>query len=95
MRSGWAGVRKNDSYLVAQFRRFQRRFGPKAEGKALFACAHTLVVMIWHVLANDDAVFEDLGSDWFERRTDPAAHTRRLVRQLEKLGHRVTLQPAA
>jgi transposase len=93
--AAWAGVRKNDSYLGAQFRRFQRRFGRKAEGKAIFACAHTLVVMIWHVLAEDDAVFEDLGSDWFERRADTAAHTRRLVRQLEKLGHRVTLHPAA
>ena len=93
--AAWAGVRKNDSYLGAQFRRFQRRFGRKAEGKAIFACAHTLVVMIWHVLAEEDAVFEDLGTDWFERRTDTTAHTRRLVRQLEKLGHRVTLEPAA
>jgi transposase len=93
--AAWAGVRKNDSYLGAQFRRFQRRFGRKAEGKAIFACAHTLIVMIWHVLAEDDAVFEDLGADWFERRTDTAAHTRRLVRELEKLGHSVTIQPAA
>jgi transposase len=93
--AAWAGVRKNDSYLGAQFRRFQRRFGRKAEGKAIFACAHTLIVMIWHVLAADDAVFEDLGADWFERRTDTAAHTRRLVRELEKLGHSVTIQPAA
>src|SRR5262249_15767771 len=31
--AAWAGVRKNDSYLGAQFRRFQRRFGKKAEGK--------------------------------------------------------------
>jgi transposase len=93
--AAWAGVRKNDSYLGAQFRRFQRRFGRKAEGKAIFACAHSLLVMIWHVLAEEDAVFEDLGSDWFERRSDSAAHTRRLVHQLEKLGHRVTLEPAA
>ena len=49
--AAWAGVRKNDSYLGAQFRRFQRRFGKKAEGKAIFACAHSLIVMIWHVLA--------------------------------------------
>ena len=93
--AAWAGVRKNDSYLGAQFRRFQRRFAPKAEGKAIFACAHTLVVIVWHVLAEHDAVFEDLGADWFERRSDSAAHTRRLVNQLEKLGHRVILEPAA
>ena len=37
----------------------------------------------------------ELGPDWFERRSDTAAHTRRLVHQLEKLGHQVTLEPAA
>ena len=93
--AAWAGVRKNDTYLGAQFRRFQRRFGKKAEGKAIFACAHTLIVMAWHVLAEADAVYEDLGADWFTRRDDGATHTRRLVRQLEKLGHHVTLTPAA
>jgi hypothetical protein len=93
--SSWAGVRKGDTYLGAQFRRFQRRFGRRAEGKAIFAVAHTLVVIIWHVLADPSAEYEDLGPDWFERRSDTAAHTRRLIRQLEKLGHRVTLEPAA
>jgi transposase len=93
--AAWAGVRKNDSYLGAQFRRFQRRFGKKAEGKAIFACAHSLVVMIYHVLAEDGAVYQDLGADWFQRRSDTQAHTRRLVRQLEKLGHHVNLTPAA
>lgn len=93
--AAWAGVRKNDSYIGAQFRRFQRRFGRRAEGKAIFAVAHTLIVIIWHVLAEADVEYEDLGADWFERRNDSAAHTRRLVHQLEKLGHRVTLEPAA
>jgi hypothetical protein len=54
--AAWAGVRKDDSYLGAQFCRFRRRFGKKAEGRAIFACAHTLIVMIWHILADDDAV---------------------------------------
>jgi transposase len=93
--AAWAGVRKNDSYIGAQFRRFQRRFGRRAEGKAIFAVAHTLLVIVWHVLAEDNAEYEDLGADWFERRSDAAAHTRRLVHQLEKLGHHVTLEPAA
>ena len=95
LRIGATTLLRSHSYLGAQFRRFQRRFGTKAEGKAIFACAHTLIVMIYHVLAEDDAVFEDLGADWFQRRSDTQAHTRRLVHQLEKLGHRVTLTPAA
>ena len=46
-------------------------------------------------MAEPDAVYEDLGADWFTRRDDTAAHTRRLVRQLERLGHQVTLTSAA
>jgi transposase len=93
--AAWAGVGKNDSYLGAQFRRFQRRFGRRAESKAIFACAHSLLVMIYNVLAEPDAVYEDLGSDWFTRRDDNAAHVRRLVHQLERLGQHVTITPAA
>jgi len=93
--AAWAGVRKNDSYLGAQFRRFQRRFGKKGEGKAIFACAHSLIVIIYHVLAEPDGTYQDLGADWFQRRSDTEAHTRRLIHQLERLGHHVTLTPAA
>ena len=93
--AAWAGVRKKDSYLGAQFRRFQRRFGKKSEAKAIFACAHTLLVIIYHVLAQPDSTYQDLGPDWFQHRTNPQTQTRRLVRQLEQLGHHVTLTPAA
>ena len=51
--------------------------------------------MIYHVLAEPDAVYEDLGPDWFTRRDDNAAHVRRLVHQLERLGQHVTITPAA
>ena len=37
--------------------------------------------------------YRDLGGDYFQRR-DPERHTRRLVAQLERLGHHVTLEPA-
>jgi transposase len=92
--AAWSAARTRDSYLAAQFRRFSRRFGKKGEGKAIFAVAHTMVVIIWHVL-HDEVDYQDLGADYFERFTDSDAHARRLVRQLEKLGHRVTLEPAA
>ncbi|MEA2185320.1 MAG: hypothetical protein QOK16_2344, partial [Solirubrobacteraceae bacterium] len=36
----------------------------------------------------------DLGGDYFQRR-DPAKTTKRLVAQLERLGHTVTLQEMA
>ena len=71
-----------------------RRFGTKGEGKAIFAVAHTLVVIIWHVL-KEASTYEELGADYFARRTDADARKRYLVRQLEALGHNVTLTPAA
>ena len=39
-------------------------------------------------------LYRDLGGDYFTRR-DPDKQTRRLVAQLERLGHVVTLQAAA
>jgi transposase len=92
--AAWCAARTRNTYLSAQFRRFCRRFGKKGEAKAIFAVAHTMLAIIWHVL-HDDIVHQDLGGDYFERHTDTEAHTRRLVRQLEKLGHTVTLAPAA
>jgi transposase len=92
--AAWAAAHTKDGYLPAQYRRFLRRFGKKNENKALFALAHTLIVIIWHVLANH-CDYAELGGDYFERRNDAEARQRYLVRELQKLGHAVTLQPAA
>jgi transposase len=92
--AAWSAARTRDTYLASQFRRFRRRFGTKSESKAIFAVAHTILVIIWHLLA-EDADYVELGADYFDKRTDSAAQTRRLVRQLERLGHNVTLTPAA
>lgn len=92
--AAWAAAHGTDTYLAAQFRRFKRRFGTKGETKAIFAVAHTMIVIVWHLLAGE-ITYQDLGADFFERRTDTEARQRHLVRQLEALGHRVTLEPAA
>jgi hypothetical protein len=42
-----------------------------------------------------DRDYADLGGDHFTRATDAEARERYLVRQLEALGHKVTLEPAA
>jgi transposase len=90
----WAAGRTS-SYVGAQFRRFHRRFGKKGGQKAATATAHTLIVIIWHVLAETTA-YRDLGADYFTRRFDhPDARKRRLIRELEALGHKVTIEPAA
>ncbi len=41
-----------------------------------------------------DEPYRDLGPEWLAKRNEEA-HTRRLVSQLEKLGHTVVIDPAA
>jgi transposase len=91
--AAWSAARTRDTYLAAQFRRFSRRMGKHNEGKAIFAVAHTLIVIIWHVLANN-ADYNELGGDYFARR-DTTTEIRRHVTALQRLGQTVTVTPAA
>ncbi|MHA7289194.1 hypothetical protein ACX80V_06050 [Arthrobacter sp. MDT3-24] len=52
-------------------------------------------MIIWHLLENPDARFNDLGPDYFSRHTKPETSKRNHIRQLEALGYTVTLAPAA
>lgn len=92
--AAWAASHTRDTYLSAQYRRFKRRMGTKSEGKAIFAVAHTMIVIVWHLL-HDNTSYTELGPDYFDRRNDADARRRYLIRELEKLGSTVTLQPAA
>ena len=54
-----------------------------------------MIVIIWHVLAQT-TTYRDLGSDYFTHRIDnPEVRKHRLIRELEALGHKVTIEPAA
>ncbi len=79
---------KTRSRIGARFHRLHRRFGgkqhPGAAKKAAFAVAHTLIKVIWSVLATG-APYTDLGHDFYTRRIDPETQTRRLIAQLEAL----------
>jgi transposase len=74
--------------IGARFHRLHRRFGGKQNKgtakKAAFAVAHTLIKLIWTVLATGQA-YTDLGHDFYTRRVDPETQTRRLIAQLEAL----------
>jgi hypothetical protein len=37
--------------------------------------------------------YEELGEDYFDRQRSAEAYTKRLVRQLERLGRKVALEP--
>jgi transposase len=83
-----AASRSKGTYLSAQYARLRGRRGPK---KAAVAVGHSILVICYHVLERK-VPYEDLGEDHFQRRRCDQAHARRLVRQLENLGHRVVLE---
>jgi transposase len=85
-----AATRTNDVYLAAQYQRLRPRRG---HGRALGAVKHSIITGCWHMLTTGE-LYREAGGDYFTRR-DPERATRRLVAQLERLGHRVTLQAAA
>jgi transposase len=85
-----SAIRVKDHYLEAQYRRLKPRRGHK---RALGAVQHTILTAIWHMLSTGE-LYRDLGGDYFTRR-DPERQTRRLVAQLERLGHTVTLAEGA
>jgi transposase len=81
-----AAIRTKDSYLAAQYARLKPRRGHK---KALGAVKHSLICICWHMLSTGE-LYNDLGIDYFRKR-DPERLTKRLITQLEALGHKVTL----
>ena len=87
-----AAAARTDTFLGERYRRLVRRRGKQ---RALVAVARSILVIVWHLLADPCARFIDLGADYYERRINNDRRTRNLVRQLQALGHQVTLSPAA
>ena len=80
---------RTKTYLGAQYRRLARRIGAN---RAAMAVAHSMAVML-HTIIKTKRPFADLGSDYFTAR-DKSVTIRRAVRQLERLGHNVSLEVA-
>jgi transposase len=85
-----AAGRSKDNYLAAQYRRLAARRGKK---RAAVAVAHSILVIAYHML-RDGTEYRDLGGDYFDKRNQEQLQ-RRLVKRLESLGVKVTLEPAA
>jgi transposase len=83
-------ARTRGTYLAALYRRLAARRGKQ---KAAVAVGHSLLLIVYHLLA-DECDYEDLGANYFDER-DRQHVERRLVRRLEGLGYRVNLEPFA
>jgi hypothetical protein len=84
-----AASRSKGTYLSAQYARLRGRRGPR---KAAVAVGHSILVIAYHILERGRP-YHELGDDYFDQRRSKEAYTKRLVRQLERLGHQVALEP--
>jgi transposase len=86
--AAWAASRTKKSYFRALYQRLVRTRG---KNRALIAVAHSLLVTVYSFTIAGEP-YRDLGLDYFEKLHQD--HLRKsLVKRLEKLGHRVTLEP--
>jgi len=86
------GVARTDTFLGDRYRRIARRRGHK---RAVVAVGRSILMIVWHLLADEDTRFTDLGADHFTKHVNPDTKKRNHIRQLEALGYTVTLTPAA
>lgn len=88
--AAWAARNKKQCYLAAQFHRLARHRGEK---RAVIAVANSMLTATYFIV-RDGVEYHDLGPEHFHRLA-PEKVTRDLVRRLEKLGHKVTLEKVA
>ena len=81
------GSLRTGSFAAARYKRLIRRMPKK---KALVAAGNSMLTIIWHLLADPDATYHDLGADSCELR-DPARQKRNYIRGLQRLGYHVTI----
>jgi len=87
-----AAAAKTNTFLGERYRRLVKRRGKL---KALVAVARSILVIIWHLLANPAARFCDLGPDYHTNKAVIERRIRNHIAQLTAMGYRVTLEPAA
>jgi transposase len=83
---------RTNTFLGERYRRIARRRGKK---KAAVAVGRSILVIVWHLLSDPEARFHDLGADFFDKRRGPERIKQSHIRQLEALGYKVTVEPAA
>jgi transposase len=86
------GAARTDTFLGERYRRIARRRG---KNRAIVAVGRSILVIVWALLSDDDAMFIDLGPDYYASRTNPERKVRQHVRELQALGYSVILNPAA
>jgi transposase len=91
-RRGRRGRQQDKTFLGERSRRIARRRGKR---RAIVAVGRSILVIVWHLLADPTVRFCDLGAGFYDTRLNPERAKRNHLGQLEALGDKVTLEPAA
>jgi transposase len=83
---------KTDTFLGERYRRIARRRGKQ---RAIVAVGRSILLIVWHLLSDPTVRFHDLGAGFYDTRIGSERAKRNHIRQLEALGYKVTLEPAA
>jgi transposase len=86
------GAAGTDTFLGERISRLARRLGPN---KAKCAVARSILVIVWHLLADPAARYTDLGPLWHDRNHDRDRKIRAHLRQLQALGLTVEITSTA
>jgi len=81
-----------DTFLGERYRRIARRRGKK---RAIVAVGRSILIIIWQLLSDENTRYIDLGSGHYQTHTNLNRKMRNHIRELQNLGYRVTLEPAA
>jgi transposase len=82
-----AAAANTNTFLGERYRRLVKRRGKL---KALVAVARSILVIVWHLLADPGARYSVPGAHFYATPIDRNRRQRHLVRQLEALGYAVT-----
>jgi len=86
------GAARTQTFLGERYHRILRRRG---KAKAQVAVARSILVIIWHLLADPTARFTDLGPGYYQARLDTGRKLRNHIRQIQALGFDVTVTRTA
>ena len=86
------GAARTATFLGERYHRIARRRG---KAKAQVAVARSILVIIWHLLADPETRYTDLGYGYYAARTDTDRKVRNHIRQIQALGFDVTITRAA
>ena len=83
------GASHTATFLGERYSRIARRRG---KAKARVAVARSILVIIWHLLADPEARFTDVGPGYYQARTDKDKRIKNHIRQIEALlDHPITI----